>query len=113
MLQHLGRQGSTAPEPRQALRLLLLLASQVGSTAFGVDFQTLPDEASPSTDTPGGKLMTACQTILNSGGMAGTSVYIILNALFPGSPLVGWLALTFPDRALKELLKVMIHLCHQ
>eukprot|EP00775_Hariotina_reticulata_P011712 gene11712-11857_t len=99
-LEEVGQSGQVVDLAQELKKMTLQV---VGSTAFGVDFQTLPEEPCHSTNTPGQKLLTACQTILNSGGMSATSIYVILNALFPGSWLVGLLASTWPDQPLREL----------
>lgn len=80
---------------------------QVGSTAYGVDFHTMPDDASSSEDVSAGmKLMQACQTVFSAGGLSKGSVYLLLNAMFPNLPLVSWLARHFPDKRLVTFTEV-------
>eukprot|EP00775_Hariotina_reticulata_P006333 gene6333-6567_t len=101
LAERLKKQGESGQVVEMWRELGRMTLQVVGSTAYGVDFHTMPDDASSCEEVSAGvRLMQACQTVFSAGGLSRGSVYLLLNAMFPKLPLVSWLARNFPDKRL-------------
>ncbi|MEW5298014.1 MAG: hypothetical protein WDW36_001178 [Sanguina aurantia] len=86
----------------------------VGECAYGIDFHSVVDgrECTDEQQLLGRQLVEACRTVFKQASILEASACVPLQLLMPRvlSPVVRWLANTFPDAKQTEALKARRHI---
>lgn len=102
LAQYLHKKGESGEVVEIWRALGKMTLAVVGSTAYGVNFHTMPGhELTADQEAEGVALQDACQTLFTTMGIRGGSKWQVVNILLPvARPVVSWLARTFPDQRL-------------
>lgn len=99
LAEHLREKGDSGEVVEIWRALGKMTLAVVGSTAYGVNFHTMPGHHTADEQAEGVTLQNACQTLFETMGLRSGSRWQVANILCPvARPLISWLARTFPDR---------------